>query len=57
MVNRNSLYHQVSRSAENKSGTDYTAVVALSIVSGKVNELKKRLKDTIDWKIELWCSQ
>lgn len=42
MVNHKSLYHEASQFAENKSGTDYTAAVVLSLVSGKVYELKKR---------------
>lgn len=56
MAHRNSFNHEVSRSAENKSGTDYTAVAALSTVNCKVNKLKK--KDKIDGNIiELQCSQ
>lgn len=42
MVNRNSLYHEVLLCAENKSGTDYAAVAALSTASCKAYALKKR---------------
>lgn len=41
-MDENSFNHEVFRSADNKSGTDYTAVAALSTVNCKVNKLKKR---------------
>lgn len=37
-MDENSFNHEVSRSADNKSGTDYTAVAALSTVNCKVNK-------------------
>lgn len=53
-MDENSFNHEVSRSAENKSGADYTAVAALSTVNCKVNKFKKKIDGNI---IELQCSQ
>lgn len=44
MAHRNGFYHEVNRSAENKSGTDYTDAATLSTANCKVNKFKKDKK-------------